>query len=81
MEIPKPFDAEEYPGQFRLRMSKSLHKLLAERSKQEGISMKMFMFFSVCLSILNVKVKVECVCKPKKVSVQNHCPARKKGKI
>ena len=49
MEIPKPFYAEEYPGQFRLRMLKFLHKLLAERSKQEGISMKMFMIFSLCL--------------------------------
>ena len=34
MEVPKPFDAEEYSGQFRLRTPKSLHKLLAERSKR-----------------------------------------------
>ena len=42
MEILKPFDAEEYSGQFRLRMPKSLHKLLAERSKQEVISMNQY---------------------------------------
>ena len=45
MEIPKPFDAEEYSGQFRLRMPKSLHKLLAERSKQEGISMNQYCIY------------------------------------
>ena len=45
IEIPKPFDAEEYSGQFRLRMPKSLHKLLAERSKQEGISMNQYCIY------------------------------------
>ena len=45
MEVPKPFDAEEYSGQFRLRMPKSLHKLLAERSKQEGISMNQYCIY------------------------------------
>ena len=40
--IPEPMNIEEYSGQFKLRMPKSLHKELAERSKQEGISMNQY---------------------------------------
>ena len=47
-KIPEPFDAEEYSGQFRLRMPKSLHKHLAERSKAEGVSMNQY-----CVYILS----------------------------
>ena len=43
--IPEPFSAEEYSGQFRLRVPKSLHKHLAERSKQEGISMNQYCIY------------------------------------
>lgn len=43
--IPEPFDAEQYSGQFRLRVPKSLHKMLAERSKQEGISMNQYCIY------------------------------------
>ena len=46
--IPEPFNAEAYSGQFRLRMPKSLHKHLAERSKEEGISMNQY-----CVYILS----------------------------
>ena len=46
--IPEPFDAEEYSGQFRLRMPKSLHKHLVQRSKEEGISMNQY-----CIYILS----------------------------
>lgn len=40
--IPEPTTIENYSGQFKLRMPKSLHKELAERSKQEGISMNQY---------------------------------------
>lgn len=40
--IPKPNDLEEYSGQFKLRIPKSLHKSLAEHSKREGISMNQY---------------------------------------
>ena len=43
--VPEPFDADEYSGQFRLRVPKSLHKHLAERSKQEGISMNQYCIY------------------------------------
>ena len=42
LKIPEPTDENEYSGQFKLRMPKSLHKTLAERSKLEGISMNQY---------------------------------------
>jgi len=43
--IPEPHDLNEYSGQFKLRIPKSLHKTLAERSKQEGISMNQYCMY------------------------------------
>ena len=40
--IPEPMDKEAYSGQFKLRIPKSLHKELAEKSKREGISMNQY---------------------------------------
>ena len=48
MPIPEPSDINKYSGQFKLRMPKSLHKALAERSQQEGISMNQY-----CLYLLS----------------------------
>ena len=42
IEIPEPKNTEEYSGQFKLRMPKSLHRELAERAKKEGISMNQY---------------------------------------
>lgn len=42
IKIPEPKNTEEYSGQFKLRMPKSLHRELAERSKKEGISMNQY---------------------------------------
>lgn len=47
-EIPEPLGLEDYSGQFKLRIPKSLHKQLAERSRQEGISMNQY-----CLYLLS----------------------------
>jgi len=47
-EIPEPNTQESYSGQFKLRLPKSLHKELAEKSKQEGISMNQY-----CLYLLS----------------------------
>ena len=43
--IPEPFDAAEFSGQLRLRMPKSLHKHLAELSREEGISMNQYCIY------------------------------------
>ncbi|MCL2820267.1 MAG: type II toxin-antitoxin system HicB family antitoxin [Oscillospiraceae bacterium] len=42
IEIPLPGNIAKYSGQFKLRMPKSLHKYLAEKSQQEGISMNQY---------------------------------------
>ena len=41
-EIPEPIDLEAYSGQFKLRIPKSLHRLLAQRSSEEGVSMNQY---------------------------------------
>jgi antitoxin HicB len=42
IEIIEPNSLEEYSGQFKLRIPKSLHRLLSEHSKKEGISMNQY---------------------------------------
>lgn len=43
--IPEPMTNEDYSGQFKLRIPKSLHKSLAEHSKAEGISMNQYCLY------------------------------------
>lgn len=40
--IPEPARTEDYSGQFKLRLPKSLHKKLAESAKREGISLNQY---------------------------------------
>lgn len=42
VEINESDDLEDYSGQFKLRIPRSLHRLLAEHSKREGISMNQY---------------------------------------
>lgn len=42
IEINDPDNLEDYSGQFKLRIPRSLHRLLAEHSKKEGISMNQY---------------------------------------
>lgn len=46
--IPEPVSEDEYSGQFKLRIPKSLHRQLAMQSKKEGISMNQY-----CLYLLS----------------------------
>ena len=46
--ISEPKDINDYSGQFKLRLPKSLHRILAENSKREGISMNQY-----CLYLLS----------------------------
>ena len=48
IEIHEPDDLENYSGQFKLRIPKSLHRSLAEHAKREGISMNQY-----CLYLLS----------------------------
>lgn len=40
--IPEPAGPEKYSGQFKLRLPKSLHRMLTEHAKREGISMNQY---------------------------------------
>jgi len=42
VSIPEPAQLEKYSGQFKLRLPKSLHKLLAQKSSEEGVSMNQY---------------------------------------
>ena len=48
IEIHKPNSLEDYSGQFKLRVPKTLHKHLAEKAEMEGVSMNQY-----CVSILS----------------------------
>ena len=42
IEISEPKSVNEYSGQFKIRIAKSLHKALAEQARKEGISMNQY---------------------------------------
>ena len=46
--IPEPSGIEDYSGQFKLRMPRSLHKTLMDGSRREGVSMNQY-----CLYLLS----------------------------
>ena len=48
LRIPEPSSDEDYSGQFKLRIPKSLHRSLAEHAKAEGTSMNQY-----CLYLLS----------------------------
>jgi hypothetical protein len=45
LNILLPESDNNYSGQFKLRIPKSLHRSLAERSKAEGISMNQYCLY------------------------------------
>ena len=45
LDIAEPDTIDNYSGQFKLRIPKSLHKSLAEHSKREGISMNQYCLY------------------------------------
>lgn len=45
MLIPEPEASENFSGQFKLRLPKSLHKSLAEHSRREGVSMNHYCLY------------------------------------
>ena len=49
--IPEPDALRKYSGEFKLRMPKSLHRQLFERSREEGVSMNQY-----CVMLLSMNV-------------------------
>lgn len=45
IDIPTPETTENYSGQFKLRLPKSLHKQLAEDARRDGISMNQYCLY------------------------------------
>ena len=45
MSVPEPDSDENYSGQFKLRMPRSLHRSLSVHAKQEGISMNQYCLY------------------------------------
>ena len=43
--IPEPSTLDDYSGQFKLRIPRSLHRSLAENSRREGISMNQYCLY------------------------------------
>lgn len=50
IEIKEPLALDDYSGQFKLRIPKSLHKSLAEHSKREGISMNQYCVYLLTMN-------------------------------
>lgn len=48
--INEPEDSENYSGQFKLRIPKSLHRLLAMQSRREGISMNQYCVYLLSMN-------------------------------
>ena len=42
VEIQEPDTLEDYSGQFKIRMPRSLHRHLAQQAKREGVSMNQY---------------------------------------
>lgn len=49
INIVEPRDIDDYSGEYKLRMPKSLHKTLVENARTEGISMNQY-----CLYLLSM---------------------------
>ncbi len=43
--IPEPASETEYSGQFKLRIPKTLHRSLAQHSKEQGVSMNQYCLY------------------------------------
>ena len=55
--IPEPRDINDYSGHLKLRMPKSLHKTLVERSRQEGTSMNQYCIYLLSRELNTVHEK------------------------
>jgi antitoxin HicB len=49
--IPEPASGDEFSGQLRLRMPKSLHKALTERAKNENVSLNQLILYHISRGI------------------------------
>ncbi len=50
IEIREPDSLEDYSGQFKLRIPRSLHRSLMEHAKREGISMNQYCVYLLSMN-------------------------------
>ena len=53
IQVNEPEALNEYSGQFKLRMPKSMHKTLSMKAKEEGVSMNQYCVYLLSKSIGN----------------------------
>ena len=53
IEVYEPNSLQSYSGQFKLRIPRSLHRMLAEQSQKEGVSMNQY-----CVYLLSKNLAV-----------------------
>ena len=51
ISIPEPTTDENYSGQFKLRIPKSLHRILAQKSSEESVSMNQYCVYMLSKGI------------------------------
>jgi antitoxin HicB len=56
-EIPLPSYPEEYSGKFNVRLPKSLHRRLAERAEEEGVSLNQLIVALLSEGVANPKMR------------------------
>jgi len=49
--IPEPRPEEDFSGQFRTRVPKSLHRLLVEKAKNQGVSLNLYINFVLAKAV------------------------------
>ena len=60
IDIYEPDSLDDYSGQFKLRIPKSLHRMLAEHSQREGISMNQYCVYLLSRNdALYSKIKIK----------------------
>ncbi len=57
ISLPIPDNDEGFSGQLRLRMPKSLHRLIAAQSKREGVSMNQYIVYQLASVLGRVSAK------------------------
>ncbi len=50
-EIPEPVNPEDFSGQLRVRMPKSLHKALSEKVKDENVSLNQLIIYHLAKGV------------------------------
>ncbi|HEY5218432.1 MAG TPA: toxin-antitoxin system HicB family antitoxin [Gemmatimonadaceae bacterium] len=68
--FPQARQIPEYSGQFRLRIPKTLHAMLAARADAEGVSLNTLVQSCLAYSLGDIEARARVSAPPKKVSMR-----------